>query len=186
MASGRANRAIRPNTWLLRPNLLRAKKALANPEPSMAGRDRPSDQERPCLHIAGSAVVAPSRTCHGTRGSIRLCTENLTTLVPFLGVYVLSLPKSVNEYWALETIAAPQRRRVVLRPRAVRASVVVRAEVSPYPAKRLSAGRSHEAARISDSFRKSRNLAAELAAQSSVGMLGVGNANVQPPISSSR
>jgi hypothetical protein len=37
MASGHVNRIKRPNTWLHRPMLQNAKKALANPEPSTHG-----------------------------------------------------------------------------------------------------------------------------------------------------
>jgi hypothetical protein len=37
MASGHANRANRPNTWLHRPRLHTCKKALANQEPSTHG-----------------------------------------------------------------------------------------------------------------------------------------------------
>ena len=40
MASGHVNRIKRPNTWLHRPMLQNAKKALANPEPSTHGTKR--------------------------------------------------------------------------------------------------------------------------------------------------
>ena len=40
MASGHVNRIKRPNTWLHRPMLQNAKKALANPEPSTHGTNR--------------------------------------------------------------------------------------------------------------------------------------------------
>ena len=37
MASGHASRINRPNTWLLRPDLRRTEKVLANAEPSTHG-----------------------------------------------------------------------------------------------------------------------------------------------------
>jgi hypothetical protein len=41
MASGHASRINRPNTWLLRPDLRRTEKVLANAEPSTHGTFRP-------------------------------------------------------------------------------------------------------------------------------------------------
>jgi len=41
MASGHASRINRPNTWLLRPDLRRTEKVLANAEPSTHGTGQP-------------------------------------------------------------------------------------------------------------------------------------------------
>ena len=52
MASGHVNRINRPNTWLHRPMLQNAKKALANTEPSTHGRHQPGIVTKRCEFAA--------------------------------------------------------------------------------------------------------------------------------------
>jgi hypothetical protein len=68
MASGRVNRANRPNTWLLRPTL-QVKILLANPEPSTHG---------PTRTFCGTIAYVG---CLRTTGLVMLATGLLASLL---------------------------------------------------------------------------------------------------------
>ena len=61
MASGHVNRIKRPNTWLHRPMLQNAKKALANPEPSTHGTSRHVVTPRQFGHVPRKAEISELR-----------------------------------------------------------------------------------------------------------------------------
>jgi hypothetical protein len=57
MASGHASRINRPNTWLLRPDLRRTEKILANAEPPTHGTKRTMASTAAMSAIGGKADV---------------------------------------------------------------------------------------------------------------------------------
>jgi hypothetical protein len=68
MASGHVNRIKRPNTWLHRPMLQNVKKALANPEPSTHGTNKPT---RPGSFRAN--LPEPTGSSSDSKGHERSC-----------------------------------------------------------------------------------------------------------------